>query len=243
MLLPFLDDPGYWWIPVGLGFGTLALLYLLRLDRLLVGWAPHVAGVVLVAALVYATRENPWVWALAVSVGVVIAGLLLLPRWRVLAVGVALVAVSAVGYQFRSSDIAQQQAQEDAQAGEQMRVALGVERPQLALVNLDSGVQDNDSDLVCQTLSDAAVAQLSQAVGAPDCAQAVNMLHLRSGGGGRVTSIDRNKDPVVAPGQTVTVDGCSTAWGAAAGSGLGRVVLVRTDAPTPVYQVAEFRPC
>lgn len=244
LLFPFLDDPDRWWIPAGLGFGTLALLYLFRLDRLLFGWAPHVAGVVLVGALVWSTRANPWSWALAVSVGVVLAGLLLLPRWRVLAVGAALLAVSAVGYQFRSTEIADQQAQVDAQAGNEMRTVLGVTRPQLALVNLDAGVQDNDANRVCRVVQDAALAQLLQATGAPTCEQAVATLHQRdAGGSGRVTEPDRKADPTVAPGQSVTVDGCSTAWGAAAGRALGRVVLTRTDAPTATYQVAAFRPC
>lgn len=242
LLLPFLDDPARWWIPTGLGFGTLALLYLFRLDRLLFGWAPHVAGVVLVAALVWSTRGNPWSWALAVSVGVVLAGLLLLPRWRVLAVGVVLLAVSAVGHQFRSSEIAAQQAQIDAQAGNELRTVLGVDRPQLALVSLDSGVQDGNPRRVCRLVQDAALAQLLAATAAPSCEQAVATMHARAGGG-RVTEPDRNADPAVAPGQSVTVDGCRTVWGRAAGPALGRVVLVRTEAVAPTYQISAFRAC
>lgn len=244
LLLPFLDDPGRWWIPVGLGFGTLVLLYLLRLDRVLFGWAPHVAGLVLVAALVWATSANPFAWGLAAGVGVVLAGLLLLPRWQVLAVGVALLVVAGVGYQFRSAELTEQQAQMDAQAGEQMRTVLGVERPQLALVSLDSGVADNNPRRVCRLVRDAALGQLLQATATASCEQAVAVLHGRAAAGsGRETRPDRSPDPTVAPGATTLVNGCSTTWGSATGPMLGRVELTRTDAPTPTYQVSAFRPC
>ncbi|MDN5920174.1 MAG: hypothetical protein L0I76_34595 [Pseudonocardia sp.] len=242
LLLPFLDDPARWWMPVGIGFGTLVLLYLLRLDRLLLGWAPHVAGLVLVGALVWATSNNPWSWGLAAGVGVVLAGLLLLPRWRVLAVGVVLLVISGIGYQFRSSEITAQQAQVDAQAGNEMRMVLGVDRPQLALVSLDSGVAGNNARRVCRLVTDAALAQLMQATAAPSCEQAVVVLHGRSGGSGRVTEPDRAADPPVEPGGSVTVNACTTVWGTSAPA-LGKVVLTRTDAPSPTYQVAAFQPC
>ncbi|MET0187636.1 MAG: hypothetical protein ABW212_01460 [Pseudonocardia sediminis] len=241
LLLPFLDDPSRWYVPVGIGFGTLVLLYLLRLDRLLFGWAPHVAGVVLVGALVWATSGNPWSWGLAVGAGVVLAGLLLLPRWKVLAVGVAVLVISGVGYQFRSAEITEQQAQVDAQAGNEMRMVLGVDRPQLALVSLDSGVAGNNPRRVCRLVDDAALAQLMQVTAAPSCEQAVAVLHSRAGSG-RETEPDRSTDPEVAPGGSVTVDGCATVWGTSAPS-MGRVVLTRTNAPTPTYQIAAFQPC
>ncbi|MBW0103081.1 hypothetical protein [Pseudonocardia sp. KRD291] len=242
LLLPFLDDPSRWYIPVGIGFGTLVLLYLLRLDRLLFGWAPHAAGLVLVGALVWATSNNPWSWGLAIGAGVVLAGLLLLPRWKVLAVGVAVLVVSGIGYQFRSAEITEQQAQVDAQAGNEMRMVLGVDRPQLALVSLDSGVAGNNARRVCRLVTDAALAQLTQATAAPTCEQAVAVLHGRSAGSGRVTEPDRGADPTVEPGGSVTVNGCATVWGTSAPP-LGRVVLTRTDAPSPTYQVAAFQPC
>ena len=83
------DDNYAWWLPIGLGVGTLALITLFRLDRVMFGWAPHVGGLVLVGTLVWQTSLNPWSWGLAAGVGVVLAGLLLLPRWQVLAVGTA----------------------------------------------------------------------------------------------------------------------------------------------------------
>lgn len=240
LLLPFLDDPGRWWVPVGLGFGTLVLLALLRLDRLLQGWAPHVAGVVLVAALVNGTRENPWAWALALSVGVVVAGALLLPRWTVLAAGVVLLVVSGVGYSFRSAEIRQDQARVDAQAGAQFRTDLGVARPQLALVSLDTGVASPNPARVCRLVQPAALDQLRAATGAAGCEDAVAVLHGRMPAGAQVTVPDRRPDPEVAVGATTAVDACGSAWGAAAPQ-LGRVVLTRTT--TTTFQVSAFTPC
>ncbi|GAA4995842.1 hypothetical protein WHI96_00415 [Pseudonocardia tropica] len=240
LLLPFLDDPDRWWIPVGLGFGTLVLLALLRLDRLLQGWAPHVAGVVLVAALVNGTRENPWAWALALSVGVIVAGALLLPRWTVLAVGVVLLVVSGVGYSFRSAEIRQDQARVDAQAGARFRTDLGVARPQLALVSLDTGVASPNPARVCRLVQPAALDQLRAATGAAGCEDAVAVLHGRMPAGAQVTVPDRRPDPEVAVGATTAVDACGSAWGAAAPQ-LGRVVLTRTT--TTTFQVSSFTPC
>ncbi|MEQ3552213.1 hypothetical protein WIS52_17205 [Pseudonocardia nematodicida] len=243
LLFPFLDDPDRWWVPVGLGFGTLVLLALLRLDRMLAGWAPHVAGLVLVGALVHGTARNPWAWGLALAAGVVVAGLLLLPRWKVLAVGTALLVLAGAGYTFRSVEIREQQAQLDAQAGAQFRTALGVDRPQLALVSLDTGVAGPNPARVCRLAQDGAIDQLRTATGAATCEDAVAVLHARMPAGAEVTSPDREPDPVVAPGGTTTVDGCGTAWGAAAGAELGRIVLARTEAANPTFQVRSFAPC
>ncbi|MBC3194622.1 hypothetical protein H7X46_26590 [Pseudonocardia sp. C8] len=243
LLFPFLDDPDRWWIPAGLGLGTLVLLALLRLDRLLNGWAPHVAGVVLVGALVQGTARNPWAWGLALGVGVVVAGLLLLPRWKVLAVGAALLAASGIGYTFRSVELAEERARVDAQAGAQMRAALGVDRPQLALVALDTGVAGGNPARVCRVAQDPAIDQLRAATGAATCEDAVAVLHSRVPPRAEITRPDRESEPDVPPGGTLTVDGCGSAWGAAAGRELGRVVLTRTDAATPTYQVSGFAPC
>jgi hypothetical protein len=238
------DDNYAWWLPIGLGVGTLALITLFRLDRVMAGWAPHVGGLVLVGTLVWQTSLNPWSWGLAAGVGVAVAGLLLLPRWQVLAVGVALLVVAGVGYQFRSAELTEQRAQMDAQAGEQLRTVLGVTRPQLAVVNLDNGVLDNDEDRVCRILQDAAVDQLRAVTGAADCADAVTRLHGRASAAGvEATQPDRKADPVVAPGQATTVDACTTLWAASAGKELGRIQLVRTDSPQQRFQVTGFSAC
>ncbi|MDQ4117371.1 MAG: hypothetical protein M3235_10485, partial [Actinomycetota bacterium] len=160
------------------------------------------------------------------------------------AVGAALLVVAGVGYQFRSAELTEQRAQLDAQAGEQMRTVLGVTRPQLAVVSLDNGVLENDQERICRILQDPAVDQLRAATGAVDCADAVARLHGRATGAGHAaTQPDRKADPVVAPGQSTTVDACSTLWAATAGPGLGRVQLVRTDAPQQRFQVTGFAAC
>ena len=69
LLWPF---SGWSWIPWLVGLGVLILLRLLRLDGLLRGWVWHVGGVVVVAGLMYST--GPWAWALAASIGVLVAG-------------------------------------------------------------------------------------------------------------------------------------------------------------------------
>ena len=95
LLWPF---SGWSWIPWLVGLGVLVLLRLLRLDGLLRGWVWHLGGLVVVAGLMYST--GPWAWALAASIGVLVAGLLQLPWWRLAAVGVVMCAVSGVGFGF-----------------------------------------------------------------------------------------------------------------------------------------------
>jgi len=99
LLWPF---AGWAAIPWLVGLGVLVLLRLLRLDGLLRGWVWHLGGLVVVAGLMYST--GPWAWALAASIGVLVAGLLQLPWWRLAAVGVVMCAVSGVGFAF-SPDI------------------------------------------------------------------------------------------------------------------------------------------
>ncbi|GEL20002.1 hypothetical protein [Pseudonocardia asaccharolytica] len=253
LLFPFLDEPGRWWVPVGLGVGTLALLTLLRLDRLLGRWSWHVAGLVLVAALVEGTRQNPWVWAFAVSVGVLLAGLLRLPRWRLVVVGVALCAVSMVGYAFRAVEVAEHQKQIAAQAGNQARAVLGgVEKPQQVLPLLDRAITGPvaDTEAVCRTLSPSAEQQVASAMGAVDCAAAVIAMHARwvtAEGVAPTTAAPRagtGTAPTLPPDQpSYLLDGCATSWGSTAGPQLGRVEIAWTSPTARRYQITGFQPC
>src|SRR6185503_966180 len=109
LLWPF---SGWSWIPWLIGLGVLVLLRLLRLDGLLRGWIWHLGGLVVVAGLMYST--SPWAWAFAASIGVLVAGLLQLPWWRLAAVGVVMCAVSGVGFV-----IATYQTQQEKAAAEQ----------------------------------------------------------------------------------------------------------------------------
>src|SRR5918995_1524724 len=74
LLWPF---AGWFWIPWVAGLVVLVLIALLRLDRLLHGWAGHVAGLAVVIGLMLAT--GPWDWALAASLGMLLAGLVQWP--------------------------------------------------------------------------------------------------------------------------------------------------------------------
>ncbi|MCW0213549.1 MAG: hypothetical protein OJJ54_09325 [Pseudonocardia sp.] len=245
LLVPFLDEPGRWWIPFGLGLGTLVLLALLRLDRLLMGWTWHVAGVVLVGGLVAGTSQNPWAWAFAASVGVALAGLIRLPRWPLLAIGLVLVAVSIVGYQFRAADVREQQAEVAAQAGAQLAVTIGVNRPERVLEILVDGVSAPDPQPICRMTQPAAVAQLTRATGTGTCTDAVGVLHTRlTPGSASPTTVPRatSAEPLP-PGATTVVDACSTSWAQAAGTAHGKVEMVRTTAAKETYQIVSFQPC
>ncbi|WP_214370640.1 hypothetical protein [Pseudonocardia sp. H11422] len=242
LLLPFLDDPGRWWVPVGLGLGTLVLLYLLRLDRLLRGWAPHVAGVVLVVALMQATRENPWAWAFAASVAVVVAGLLRLPRWQVLAVGAVLLVVSVAGYSFRAADVAQRQDQIAAQAGQVAKSGQGERNPNRVLPALLEALAEKQEVVFCGLLRSPATEQVAAATGAPDCAGAFAALSTR------VTAPSDYADtsvpaPVQRGERSWTVDGCRLSWpGADPGPQLGRLQIGETF-PMRSFVVTGYQPC
>src|ERR1700754_3150634 len=93
LLWPF---SGLSWIPWLVGFGALVVLRLLRLDGLLRGWVLPLAGLVVVVGLMMST--GPWAWALAASIGVLIAGLVRLPRWRLAAAGGVLCLAGGVGF-------------------------------------------------------------------------------------------------------------------------------------------------
>ncbi|GAA4541463.1 hypothetical protein [Pseudonocardia xishanensis] len=238
-----LDDRARWWLPLAAGFVVLVLLSLLRLDRLLKGWTWHVAGIALLAGLVVETSGNPWAWAAAVSIGVLVAGLLRLPRWQLAAVGAALCVVSFVGYQFRASEVRQQEEQVAQQAGNEMRQALGESRPALVLVKLDRGLRDADADAVCRLLDPQPTAQLLQATGSPSCAAAVALLHGRVPAGTPEPSAPRSSGgQPQPPGTVVTLDGCGSIWGTALPS-LGTVDAIRTQAPGETWRVTALRPC
>ncbi|MCE3555177.1 hypothetical protein LWC33_27460 [Pseudonocardia sp. RS11V-5] len=239
------DDQARWWVPVAAGLVVLVLLSLLRLDRLLKGWTWHVAGVALLAGLVHETAGNPWSWAFATSIGVLVAGLLRLPRWQVAAVGAALCVVSFVGYQFRAAEVRDQETQIAQQAGTQMRQGFGYDRPDLVLTKLGEGLTPADPEAVCRLLDPAAQAQLAQATGAADCTAGVGVAASRVPAGSPTAAprASTSPTPAPAPGTVVALDGCSTAWGRAVPA-LGTVDVVRTEnTAKATWRVARFRPC
>lgn len=237
------DGQARFWVPLAAGFVVLVLLALLRLDRLLKGWTWHVAGLALLAGLVVETSGNPWAWAFAAGIGVLVAGLLRLPRWRLVALGAVLVSVSAVGYQFRAAEVREQEAQVAEQAGEEMRQKLGVTRPALVLVGLERGIRTPDAQALCRLLDAEAEQQLVQATGAPSCEDAVGVLHARVPAGTPEPSAPRaTGSEAQPPGTVLTLNGCDSLWGAAVPA-LGQVDALRTEATQESWRVAAFRPC
>lgn len=238
LLFPFLDHPGRWWVPVGLGLGALVLLALLRLDRLLRGWTWHVAGLVLVAALVAST--GPWAWALAASIGVLVAGLLRLQSWRLAVVGVVLCAAAGTGYGLSIAQGAGQVATQQAQAHLQNRGQLGAPRATSVLPVLLNSIAHGDTGAVCDNLI-AASAQpaFAAAVAQPDCAAAVRSLAAQVTA---TTDYARATAPSIRSGDGLSVDACRMTWGPVpVGPQLGQLDVGRTTGQT--YVVTAFRPC
>ena len=130
LLWPF---SGWSWIPWLIGLGVLVLLRLLRLDGLLRGWIWHLGGLVVVAGLMYST--SPWAWAFAASIGVLVAGLLQLPWWRLAAVGVVMCAVSGVGFGIATYQTQQEKAAAEQQVQRELQGQQGAARPQGVLAD------------------------------------------------------------------------------------------------------------
>ncbi|WP_344427731.1 hypothetical protein [Pseudonocardia ailaonensis] len=241
----YVDPQGRWWLPLAAGFVVLVLLALLRLDRLTKGWTWHIAGLAVLAGLVLETRDNPWSWAFAVSIGVLLAGLLRLPRWPVAVAGVVLCIVSFVGYQFRASEVRQQEAEIAQQAGTQMREGFGYDRPDLVLSKLNDGLSPLDTQAICRLLDAPAQAQLTAATGTADCTAAVAAASAKVPAGSSTATprATGSNGPPPPSGTILEVNGCATAWGRAVPT-VGVIETVRTDEPSKViWRVAGFKPC
>jgi hypothetical protein len=236
LLWPF---AGFSWIPWLIGLGALVVLRLLRLEGLLRGWDLPLAGVVVVIGLMVST--SPWAWALAASIGVLLAGLTQLPWWRLAAVGAVLCVVSGIGFGVSAHQERIDLEQMQAQAGNSLRVQLGETRPARVLPALLTAVEQDDADPVCRLLTPEAEAQLLGVVQAESCPEAVAELHRRAGG-------EPVPDEEALPAPRVTanswiVDACSTAWGRAAGRDLGRIVIAQADPAVQRFAVSGFSAC
>jgi hypothetical protein len=237
LLWPF---AGWFWIPWLAGLVVVVLIALLRLDRLLQGWSWHVAGLVVLAGLMLKT--GPWDWALAASLGVLLAGLVQLPWWRLAAVGAVLCVMSGVGWGVDRYRVAQEVAAQQAQTSLQNRGQLGVARPNLALQVLLSSVGRGDVGPVCDSLlAEPARASFAAAAGAPDCAAAVRSLAARVDD---AAMYGRGRAPSAAAGEVFTIDACHVTWptGATPGPQLGILTVGRAGDRT-TYLVTAFRAC
>jgi hypothetical protein len=243
LLWPFAD--WNWW-PIVIGFGVLVLLYLLRLNWLLLGWAPHLAGLVTVTLLL--ARTGPWVWGFAVGLAVLGYGLVRLPDWRVVAVGAAITAVFGVGYGISQYRTDTQQAAQAAQTAQEQRVKVIAGPAELALFRLANGVKAGDPGVACGVLGPTAGPEFAAAAKAADCPAAVRALAARvtdpDGYASRYTAsggLPRGGLVTPAGAQAAVADGCAVGpSAAAAGPRLGRLELRREKFD---YVVVGYQPC
>lgn len=236
LLWPF---SGLSWIPWLAGLAVLVLLALLRLDRVLHGWTWHVAGLVVVAGLMVST--SPWAWALAASLGVLLAGLLRLPAWRLAAVGAALCLVSGAAFAFTTYQVRQEaRAQNDRENTASFALA-GERIPERVLPALLEGIGQGDVVAVCGLMDEEARAGFVAAVGSPDCASAVTALQ-RAGAAPEYEDLQATTVPD--SGGWVT-DGCRTPWAddRLGGPELGRVLIRQSPPPGGTYFLSGFAPC
>jgi hypothetical protein len=236
LLWPF---AGFSWIPWLIGIAVLVVLRLLRLDGPLRGWDIPIAGLAVVIGLMVST--GPWAWALAGSLGVLLAGLAQLPWWRLAAVGAVLCAVSGIGFGLSVHQDRLELEQVQARAGDPMRVQLGETRAARVLPAILTAVQQDDADPICRLLTPPAEAQLLGAVGASSCPDAVAELHRRISGA-PVVDDERLPQPQSSPAGSI-VNACSTAWVSAAGQELGQIVIMQTDPSVQRFAVRGFAPC
>lgn len=237
LLWPF---SGWSMIPWLAGVAALVLLALLRLDRLLKGWVWHLAGLVVVAGLMLST--SPWAWALAASIGVLVAGLLRLPEWRLAVVGAVLCVASGAAYTLVNVQDAREAVAAQAETSAQSRGMQGAPRPYGVLPVLLGRIATGSTGPVCDNLlAEPARAAFAASVGQPDCDAAVRAL------AAQVVAPDDYEDadaPAQELGDGLVVDACAMTWssGTEAGPQLGVLTIGR--APTgPTFVVTAFAPC
>ena len=237
LLWPF---SGWFWIPWLAGVVVLVLVALLRLDRLLGGWTWHVGALAVVVGLML--RTGPWDWALAGSLGVLLAGLLQLPMWRLAAAGAVLCVVAGVGWGVDRHRDAQQVAAQETQRNQESFDLLGERTPERVLPALLEGIGQSDVVGVCGLLSPPARSAFVQAARAADCRGAVAHFHTALP---RVPPLRDLDAPVSGAGDAMTIDGCRTVWATAAlgGPALGVLDVTRSGPPGRTYFVEGFRPC
>jgi hypothetical protein len=237
LLWPF---AGFFWIPWLAGLAVLVLIALLRLDRLLYGWAWHVGGLAVVAGLMLKT--GPWDWAVAASLGVLLAGLVQLPWWRLAAVGAVLCLLAGTGWGIHRYRVAQEVEAQAEQTSSQNRGQLRVARAGLVLQVVLSSVGRGDVGPVCDSLlAEPARQSFAAAVGAPDCPTAVRSLASQVED---PPAYARGRAPSTPAGDTLTVDACHITWpgGAVPGPQLGVLTVGRVGTEV-TYLVTAFSAC
>jgi hypothetical protein len=235
LLWPF---SGLSWIPWLAGLGALVVLRLLRLDGPLRGWDLPLAGLVVVVGLMMST--GPWAWALAASIGVLLAGLAQLPWWRLAAVGAVLCLITGAGYGLSAYQDRVNQEQIAVHAGNEIRTELGTSRFDTVLPALMRAVADDNSTRFCALLVGDAETQFSQASRTPDCPSAVARL-----ASAVQSPVEYGKPtaPIIQQAGGWLVDACATQWAVpSAGPQLGKLQVEQTR-PGGAFLVTGFQPC
>ncbi|GAA1251132.1 hypothetical protein GCM10009609_13070 [Pseudonocardia aurantiaca] len=235
LLWPF---AGLSWIPWLIGLAALIVLRVLRLDGPLRGWDLPLAGLAVVIGLMMST--GPWAWALAASIGVLLAGLAQLPWWRLAAVGAVLCLISGVGYGLSAYQARIDAEQVAAQAGNQIRTELGTSRFDTVLPALARAVADNNPARFCNLLVSDAEPRFVAASGSADCSSAVV----------RLASQVRSPREYSQPKAAITeqtggwiVDACAMTWPAPeAGPQLGRFRVEQAGLGGG-FVVTDYQPC
>jgi hypothetical protein len=235
LLWPF---AGPLWIPWLAGFLALILLRLLRLETLLRGWDVHAAGLVVVAGMMIST--TPWAWALAASIGVLIAGLSLLPAWRLAALGAVLCLLAGGGYIWSTIEAERAAVAAYAPVQERSRHDQGAPRANGVLPIMLNRIAQGSPDAICDNLlAEPVRAQFAEAAGQPDCDAAIHALAAQVTDTGRYADAEA---PSSQAGDGLSVDACALDWGAKpAGPQLGHLTITAV-APSR-YLVTGFRPC
>ena len=120
---------------------------------------------------------GPWDWALAASLGVLLAGLVQWPWWRLAAVGAVLCLVAGTGWGVDRYRVAQEKAAQEAQRSQENMSQLGERSPDRVLPALVEGIGQGDVVGVCGLLAEPARNQFANVAGTPDCASAVAHFH------------------------------------------------------------------
>lgn len=241
LLLPF---AGWSWWPLLIGLGVLIVIRLLRLDGLMRGWDPHVAGLVVVVLLIL--RTSPWVWALAISVGILLAGVVRLPRWQLLAVGGVFTAGSIAGFVISEHSAAvAAQVQHDSERQNNVSSFLVADPAKIVRAVMTSVAYDPPGT-ACFWFTDAAQHQFADAMSAPDCGAALRSMAAKITDPRRYAEPQLPDSAVRKVGNSATVDGCQATWAAgsaAPGPGLGQFELQRVEGAKTGYQVTAYRAC
>ena len=242
---------GFPWWPLLLVLGLAVVLRVLGFGYLLAGKR----GPVLLVTLLLVTtlgEWSPWLAATGLGAALVVAGLVRLPRWQLLAVGMVLFLCAGAGWVAETVIAAQQRAASWAQTSDYNRAQLLPRSPRGVLGAVMESVADADTSAACGLFTEPAQAQLAAAFDAPDCPAAVLAWHER---------VTRPEDYGLSPRllgdvatvspdrETATVAGCGLRWFSpiegdeppAGPTSPGRMQLRRVLGTG--YQITDYRPC